>query len=261
LLSDTKVTDSSVNTYFAVGDANGNVTEYLDNTGAVKAHYAYSAFGEITVQSGVMSDAFTHNFSTKPFDKETDLSVYELRYYKAPWATWLSRDPAEEQDGNNIYIMCGNNVVNRVDKLGLFSIRPVAGSPRIKTNSDGSFGGMWVSVVILPDDNNSSLSGIVLHMKHTEIRVTKCDGTPIVDSVQTEQKRIPTNKRSVGRMLESGKFAPIYSNLAQLKGYGKCVKGKIIIKAVWHHFINTTGLPPFGSPTFTYNQPKLFFTV
>ena len=49
-------------------------------------------------------------------------------------------------------------------------------------------------------------------------------------------------------MLESGKFAPIYSNLAQLKGYGKCVKGKIIIKAVWYHFINTTGLPPFGSP-------------
>ncbi|MCK9305357.1 MAG: hypothetical protein M0P27_08180, partial [Bacteroidales bacterium] len=121
LLSDTKISINSTNIYFAVGDANGNVTEYIDNTGAAKAHYEYSAFGEITVQSNTMTDDFTHRFSTKPFDKKTDLVVYEQRYYKPPFATWLSRDPVEERGGNNLYVIGNNNVINKLDVLGMWS--------------------------------------------------------------------------------------------------------------------------------------------
>ncbi|MDD2230388.1 MAG: RHS repeat-associated core domain-containing protein [Candidatus Cloacimonetes bacterium] len=181
LLSDTKVVNSVTNTYFAVGDANGNITEYVDNIGAAKAHYEYSAVGEITAQSGSIADDFIHRFSTKPLDKKTRLVLYEYRPYDAPSARFITRDPIGERGGNPLYGFVGNDGVNRLDKLGLFSIRPVAGSPRVRTNSDGSFGGMWASVVILPDDNSFPLSGVVLHMKHTEIHVTKCDGTPVAD--------------------------------------------------------------------------------
>ena len=46
------VTEGS-NVYFYSTDANKNVTELTDNSGAVAAHYEYSSFGIQTVVSGV----------------------------------------------------------------------------------------------------------------------------------------------------------------------------------------------------------------
>ncbi len=119
LLSDTKVAGSSANVYYTIGDANGNISEYVDQTGAVKAHYEYSATGEETYKFGSMNDDFTHRFSTKPFDQETGLVAYELRYLKPDFA-WLSRDPITENGGVNLYGIGGNDLVNKWDKLGLF---------------------------------------------------------------------------------------------------------------------------------------------
>ncbi|MCK9304429.1 MAG: hypothetical protein M0P27_03420 [Bacteroidales bacterium] len=120
LLSDTKIVNSVTNTYFAVGDGNGNITEYVDNTGAAKAHYEYSAVGEITVQSGSIADDFIHRFSTKPFDKKTRLVQYEYRPYDALHATFITRDPIGERDGPGLYLLLKNDGVNEVDKFGLF---------------------------------------------------------------------------------------------------------------------------------------------
>ncbi|MDD2230184.1 MAG: hypothetical protein PHY48_12305, partial [Candidatus Cloacimonetes bacterium] len=119
LLCETKTTPSSTNTYCAVGDANGNVTEYIDNTGTVKAHYEYSAFGEITAEIGFMAADFTHRFSTKPFDKKTRLVQYQYRPYYAPNAKWLTKDSIEERGGVNIYGLLGNDAINKWDYLGL----------------------------------------------------------------------------------------------------------------------------------------------
>ena len=119
LLAETKVSSTSTNTFFACCDANGNVTEYVDGTGTVCGRYGYSPFGEIAAQSGDMADAFTHRFSTKPFDAETGLAVYQLRPYNPPLGRWITRDPIEEQDGLNLYVVVGNDLVNRWDVLGL----------------------------------------------------------------------------------------------------------------------------------------------
>jgi YD repeat-containing protein len=54
--------------FFPLYDNNGNITEYVDAAGNIRAHYEYSPFGEIVAQSGDMADSFTHRFSTKPFD-------------------------------------------------------------------------------------------------------------------------------------------------------------------------------------------------
>ncbi len=74
-------------------DANGNITEYLSDSGTIAAHYEYSPFGEIVVQSGELASTFTHLFSTKPWCKVTKQSGYELRRYSPDMGRWLSRDP------------------------------------------------------------------------------------------------------------------------------------------------------------------------
>jgi RHS repeat-associated protein len=119
LLSTTISTPSTSSTYLTLSDANGNLTAYVDNTGAVKAHYEYNAFGEMTTQSGSMKDDFTHRFSTKPFDPETGLVVYQRRYYDPILGRWLSRDPIGIKGGLNEFGFVGNDGVNKVDPLGL----------------------------------------------------------------------------------------------------------------------------------------------
>jgi RHS repeat-associated protein len=99
-------------------DANGNVTEYVATNGTVKAHYEYSPFGATVAQSGDMADAFTHRFSTKPFDAETGSYYYGYRHYGPEWGCWFNRDPIEERGGLNLYGFVGNDAVNQIDYLG-----------------------------------------------------------------------------------------------------------------------------------------------
>ena len=105
--------------YFPTYDGNGNVSEYLNQSGAIVAHYEYSPFGAVTLEEGEKADKFNFRFSTKHTDVETQLSYYGYRYYDAENGSWLSRDPIEEQGGLNLYGFVGNNVINSWDKLGL----------------------------------------------------------------------------------------------------------------------------------------------
>ncbi len=107
--------------YYAVGDANRNITGYVDSSGTIQAHYEYSPFGKITKSTGSIADNFDYRFSSEVFDQETELSYYNYRYYSAELGRWLSRDPIEEHGGLNLYAMVWNNPVDRKDKLGLTS--------------------------------------------------------------------------------------------------------------------------------------------
>jgi RHS repeat-associated protein len=104
--------------HFPMFDANGNVTEYVATNGTVKAHYEYSPFGATVAQSGDMADAFTHRFSTKPFDAETGLVMYQLRPYEPGLGRWITRDPIGEEGGILLYGFIINQAVNYVDRLG-----------------------------------------------------------------------------------------------------------------------------------------------
>ena len=119
LLAVTRVSASGTQTFFPCYDGNGNITEYVDESGAVCAHYEYDAFGNIIAQSGDLADTFTHRFSTKPFDTETGLVIYELRPYIPPLGRWAARDMIEEEGGLNLYGFVGNDPLNRWDYLGL----------------------------------------------------------------------------------------------------------------------------------------------
>ncbi len=104
---------------FCAYDANGNVTELLDSNGALKAHYEYDAFGNMTTMTGDGAAANPIRFSTKYFDVQTGLYYYGYRFYAPILGRWLSRDPIAENGGINLFAFVGNGCANTVDKLGL----------------------------------------------------------------------------------------------------------------------------------------------
>ena len=72
LLAVTEHQASSVqNPFFTTYDANGNVSEYIDGSGNIVAHYEYSPFGRLTAAEGPMAADFNYRFSTKYQDNET----------------------------------------------------------------------------------------------------------------------------------------------------------------------------------------------
>ncbi len=76
-------------------------------------------FGEVLRATGPMAKANPFRFSTKYQDDETDLLYYGYRYYNASTGRWLSRDPAEEFGGLNVYGFVDNAPIDEVDAIGL----------------------------------------------------------------------------------------------------------------------------------------------
>jgi len=107
---------------FAVYDANGNVTEYVNASGATVAHYEYDPFGGISRLTGALADEFPHRFSTKYLYSETGLVYYGYRYYSPELGRWLSRDPIGEIGGFNLYTAFDNSPIDTIDLLGMASV-------------------------------------------------------------------------------------------------------------------------------------------
>ncbi|MBK1829911.1 DUF4347 domain-containing protein [Verrucomicrobiaceae bacterium R5-34] len=121
LLSVQLHTGANTGVFYPSYDGNGNVSEYLDSSGAKVAHYEYDAFGNeiVSATSGSLATSFAHKFSTKPVDTETGLYYYGYRYYNPVTGKWPSRDPIEEGGGVNLYLFVQNDGLNWVDILGL----------------------------------------------------------------------------------------------------------------------------------------------
>jgi RHS repeat-associated protein len=105
--------------YYALADANKNITEYVDGSGTIQTHYEYSPFGKFTQSSGTMASDFDYRFSSEVFDTETGLVYYNYRCYSSESGRLLRRDPIEEEGGWNLYVMVGIDAVNWWDDLGL----------------------------------------------------------------------------------------------------------------------------------------------
>lgn len=106
-------------TFIAGYDANGNIIAWVDaQTGWLGGRRDYGPFGETLMQEG-NPDLFPFGFSTKYQERHTGLYYYGYRYYNPSTGSWLSRDPAKERGGLNLYGFVKNNGVNRVDWLGL----------------------------------------------------------------------------------------------------------------------------------------------
>jgi len=84
----------------------------------VEAHFEYDAFGQVVAATGSPND-FKIRFSTKKNESESRLNYYGYRDYDPVLGRWLSRDPIEEQGGDNLYAFSCNNAIDNWDFLGL----------------------------------------------------------------------------------------------------------------------------------------------
>jgi RHS repeat-associated protein len=80
----------------------------------------YAPCPEALRASGPVAKANPARFSAEYHDDKTDQVYYGYRYYNSSTGKWLSRDPAEEDDGGpNLYGFIGNNAVSGIDFVGL----------------------------------------------------------------------------------------------------------------------------------------------
>jgi len=110
--------------HYPTYDGNGNVSEYVDTSATIVAHYEYDSFGNTTTAAGAKKDDFAHRFSTKPIEDETGFYYYGYRYYNPVTGTWPSRDPIREWGGLNLYNFVRNNGIRWIDYLGLLHQPP-----------------------------------------------------------------------------------------------------------------------------------------
>jgi RHS repeat-associated protein len=109
--------------YFYSFDGNENVAGLVNvANGIIAGQYEYGPFGEVIRSTGPMVKANPIRFSTKYQDDETGLNYYGYRYFDTSPGRWLSRDPSEEDGGNNLYDFVGNDGINGCDELGLWLI-------------------------------------------------------------------------------------------------------------------------------------------
>jgi RHS repeat-associated protein len=108
-------------TYSVGYDGNGNVTRLIEMGDATTtaASYEYGPFGELIEESGPYAQINPVRWSTKYEDPESGQVYYGYRYYNPETGRWLNRDLIGEQGGMNLYGSTSNDLVNRIDPLGL----------------------------------------------------------------------------------------------------------------------------------------------
>ena len=113
-------------TTFPAYDGNGNIGTLFYDNGGIAAQYEYGPFGELIRATGPLAQSNPFRFSTKYTDDETDLVYYGYRYYSPSLGRWISKDPIEENGGQNLYGFTDNNPLNRVDTdgRGIFDLTP-----------------------------------------------------------------------------------------------------------------------------------------
>jgi len=150
-------------TFHYTFDLNGNVSEVLDSTGTIAAHYEYGPFGETLVEyfnPDLRSSISDIRFSTKYYDTELKTLYYGYRYYDPTNGRWLNRDSIEESGGLNLYGFVGNDSVNRWDLWGMKQtiLPPPAVQGRINSTSRNV---RWenVEIVIPPNHPANNVPG------------------------------------------------------------------------------------------------------
>ena len=119
------------NDYFYTRDHLGSVREVVASDGTtLELRYGYDLWGNVTRTGGTGMESdfrYTGHF----YHEGSGLHLAQYRAYNSELCRWLSRDPLESitgqmpemlHDGPNLYAYVGNDPINSVDLLGLYSI-------------------------------------------------------------------------------------------------------------------------------------------
>ncbi len=115
-------------------DGNGNTVAITDKNQRVVNAYTYEPFGTITNQRELLEQPFKFAGQYGIMHEDSigsDAGLYYMRarYYDPEVGRFISEDPSGFSDGPNLYAYVGNNPVNHVDPLGLYSYLPQGASP------------------------------------------------------------------------------------------------------------------------------------
>jgi RHS repeat-associated protein len=140
--------DDTDDVYFYTCDANGNISELIDDSGNTDAHYEYTPFGSQVVATGPCAAGNPFRFSTKYHEEQIELYYYGFRYYSPDLGRWLNRDPIGEAGGWNLYVFTENDPPCLTDFLGYSTAHEHCEKQRAEwerrlRNPKTAIGGFW----------------------------------------------------------------------------------------------------------------------
>jgi RHS repeat-associated protein len=106
-----------VATNYYQADGLGSVTSLSNTSGALAQTYAFDSFGNPTVSSGSLTNAF--RFTGREFDAETNLYYYRARYYDPSAGRFIAEDPGGFNAGVHFYKYVKNQPLDYIDPYGL----------------------------------------------------------------------------------------------------------------------------------------------
>ena len=102
-----------------VHDHLGSTRALYDGSKVLLARQAYTPYGEQAASTAGVEA--TYSYTGKPWEEETGLYFFPIRYYSPRVARWAWRDPLGMADGKNVYIYSRNRPIERLDRLGMAS--------------------------------------------------------------------------------------------------------------------------------------------
>ena len=119
---------SSQSHYYYEFNLQGDIIGIIDSSGTRVVEYTYGAWGDILSITGTMADTIGQKnplrYRGYYYDAETGFYYLQSRYYDAEICRFLNADgyvsTGQGIVGNNMFVYCGNNPVNRADTTGMF---------------------------------------------------------------------------------------------------------------------------------------------
>jgi RHS repeat-associated protein len=121
-----EIQDRRLKTYFGLTGivVSGSVRELMNTSGAVVKYYTFEPFGQTLESGGTFNNSFM--FTGQYFDSEIDEYYLRARQYDPHISRFTSRDPVfgefQEPLSLHRYLYCGNEPINRIDPLGLYTV-------------------------------------------------------------------------------------------------------------------------------------------